>query len=132
MHKALAGVAGYFIPKADAARKLLHKPKTDAPLLSMIPIVVVKKDGHPVAHIGSLDEDEDGRVHKQLDQPIGFYQPFLMHTLSKLRERYSPNVDQIVEFLYLKWSERTGGTVPRVFVWPRFSGEQIGSGVGLI
>jgi hypothetical protein len=30
----------------------------------MIPIVVVKKDGHPVAHIGSLDEDEDVRFQR--------------------------------------------------------------------
>jgi hypothetical protein len=101
LHKALAQVAGYYLPKAEAARQLLQKLKVDAPLLSMIPIVVVKSDGHPTANIGSLDEDEEGRLHKQLDQTIGFYQPFLMHTLAKLSERYSPTVDQIVEFLCL-------------------------------
>ncbi len=67
----------------------------------MIPIVVVKQDGHPTAKIGSLDEDAEGRLHKQLDQTIGFYQPFLIYTLAKLKERYSPTVEQILLFLRL-------------------------------
>ncbi len=101
LRTALAHVASYFIPKADAAKKLLEKLRTDAPLLSMIPIVVVKQDGHPTAKIGSLDEDAEGRLHKQLDQTIGFYQPFLIYTLAKLKERYSPTVEQILLFLRL-------------------------------
>jgi hypothetical protein len=98
---ALGHVAHYFIPKAEAAKALLEKLKTDAPLLSMIPIVVVKKDGHPSAKIGSLDEDAEGRLYQQLDRTVGFYQPFLVHTLAKLKERYAPTVQEILEFLRL-------------------------------
>jgi hypothetical protein len=101
LQKALAQVAHYYVPKAEAARKLLEKLKTDAPLLSMIPILMVKEDGRPTAKIGSADEDAEGRLHKQLDQTIGFYQPFLMHTLARLKERYSPTIEQILDFLCL-------------------------------
>ncbi len=99
LNSALGKIAGYFIPKANHARELLERLRTDAPLLSMIPIDVVAKDGHTTARINSLDEDPDGRLHKQLAETVGFYQPFLAHTLLKLRERYSPTTDNILDFL---------------------------------
>jgi hypothetical protein len=98
---ALTRIAIYFIPKAESARKFLEKLRADAPFLSMIPIVLVKEDGHPTAKIGSLDEDAEGRLYNQLDQTIVFSQPFLVHTLAKLKERYSPTAEQIRGFLRL-------------------------------
>jgi hypothetical protein len=96
---ALLGVAVYFIPKANDTRKLLESLRTDAPFLSMIPITIIEKDGHPRAKIGSMDEDAEGRLHQQLAQTIGFYQPFLVHVLAKLRERYVPSAEDILDFL---------------------------------
>jgi hypothetical protein len=97
---ALERVAAHYIPKVEPAKRLLERLKTDAPFHSMIPIVLIGEDGHPSAKIGSADNDEEGRLHHQLSQIIGIEQPFLMHTLAKLRERYSPTVEQILEFLY--------------------------------
>ena len=96
---AFGRIAEYFIPKVGAARKLLDQMRTDAPLLSTIPINVLASDGHTTARIGSLDEDADGRLHKQLAETIGFYQPFLVHVLAKLRERYAPPTESILDFL---------------------------------
>jgi hypothetical protein len=92
-------IAEYFIPKAGAARKLLDQMRTDAPFLSIIPINVLASDGHTTARIGSLDEDADGRLHKQLAETIGFYQPFLVHILAKLREKYAATTESILDFL---------------------------------
>jgi len=96
---ALGQIADYFIPKASDARKLLDQMRTDAPLLSMIPINILASDGHTTAKIKSLDEDADGRLHKQLAETIGFYQPFLVHTLAKLRERYAPTTQDVLDFV---------------------------------
>jgi len=100
LETSLCRVADYFIPKADDARRFLEKMRTETPLLSMIPIVVVESDGRPTAKIDSLDEDAEGRLHAQLAQSIGFYQPFLAHTLEKLRETYNETADDILDVLY--------------------------------
>jgi hypothetical protein len=99
LNTAFARVADYFIPKANDARQLLEQMRTSAPLLSMIPISIVEGDGHTRAKIRALDEDADGRLHKQLADTIGFYDPFLVHTLIKLRERYAPTTDDVLGFL---------------------------------
>ena len=83
---ALGRIASYFVPRADDARKLLERLRSDAPLLNIIPINIIASDGHTTAKINSLDEDPDGRLHKQLAETVGFYQPFLAHTLTKLRD----------------------------------------------
>jgi len=98
--KSLDRIAHYFIPKADEAQKLLEKIKTDAPLMSMIPITIIEKDGRPTAKIGSVDEDAEGRLYKQLGETVSFYQPFLVFVLERLREKYSPRVEDLVSHLY--------------------------------
>jgi hypothetical protein len=95
----LLRIAVYFIPKVSETRQLLEKMRTDATLLSMIPIVRVESDGHPSSIIRSIDEDLEGRLHKQLGDTIAFYQPFLVLTLTVLRERYNPTVEDILGFL---------------------------------
>lgn len=96
----LARIAGYFIPRADDARKLLDTLRTDAPFLSMIPISIVERDGSSTARIGSLDEDAEGHLHRQLGQTVEFYRPFLEYALSKFKERYHPTVESILDFLW--------------------------------
>lgn len=96
----LLNVAHAFIPKVDQARKFLEQMRTQAPLLSMLSVGIVESDGHTSAKIGSLDEDPDGRLHRQLGQTIGFYQPFLALTLERLREKYQPSIDDVVKFLH--------------------------------
>jgi hypothetical protein len=80
LNTSLLNAAQEFIPKVDQARKFLEQMRTEAPLLSMFNVGIIEKDGHTSATIGSLDEDPDGRLHRQLGQTIGFYQPFLALT----------------------------------------------------
>jgi lysyl-tRNA synthetase class 1 len=99
LRTSLLRIAVYFIPKVSETRQLLEKMRTDAPLMSMIRIVRVESDGHPSSIIGPIEEDLEGRLHKQLGDTISFYQPFLARTLTVLRERYSPTVVDISSFL---------------------------------
>lgn len=98
--KSLCRIGEYFIPKADDARQFLERMRAETPLLSMIPIIRVQSDGRPSARIDSLDEDAEGRLQAQLAQAVGFSQPFLSHTLEKVREKYTPSVDDILNALY--------------------------------
>jgi Domain of unknown function (DUF4209) len=100
LNTSLLNVAQEFIPKVDQARNFLEQMRTEAPLLSMFNVGIIEKDGHTSAKIGSLDEDPDGRLHRQLGQTIGFYQPFLALTLERLREKYKPSIDDIFKFLH--------------------------------
>jgi hypothetical protein len=100
LNTSLLNIAHAFIPSVDQARKFLEQMRTEAPLLSMFNVGIIEKDGHTSAKIGSLDEDPDGRLHRQLGQTIGFYQPFLALTLERLRETYKPSVDDIFKFLH--------------------------------
>lgn len=101
LQTSLGYIAAYFVPKTNDARQLLDKLKTNAPLMSTIPIAVIETDGHTRAQIGSIEDDPDGRLHHQLAQTIRFYQPFLVLALDKLKERYGRSVDDIVKFLAL-------------------------------
>jgi hypothetical protein len=100
LNTSLLNVAQEFIPKVNQARKFLERMRTEAPLLSMFNVGIIEKDGHTSAKIGSLDEDPDGRLHKQLGETIGFYQPFLALTLERLREKYKQSIDDIFKFLH--------------------------------
>ncbi|MGH9688208.1 MAG: DUF4209 domain-containing protein [Candidatus Acidiferrales bacterium] len=99
LNKSLLQIAGYFVPRVDDARNLLEKLRSGAPFLSMIPIKIVETGGFTTGQIGSLDDDPEGRLHKQLEQIIGFYQPLLAHVLAKLWERYAPTADNVLDFL---------------------------------
>ena len=52
--------------------------RTEAPLLSTIPVGIVATDGHTSATIDSVGEDPEGRLHMQLGQTMGFCEPFLV------------------------------------------------------
>jgi hypothetical protein len=100
LNTSLVNVAKAFIPRVAQARRFLEQMRTEAPLLSMFNVGIIEKDGHTSAKIGSLDEDPDGRLHRQLGQTIGFYQPFLALTLERLQEKYKPSIDDILKFLH--------------------------------
>ena len=99
LNAAFSRIAVRFVPNANDERKLLERISIDAPLMSIIPISIVAGDGHTTARVGPLDEDPDGRLHKQLAETVGFYQPFLARTLSRLRERYAPTTENVLDFL---------------------------------
>ncbi|HEX4067813.1 MAG TPA: DUF4209 domain-containing protein [Acidobacteriaceae bacterium] len=99
LDRSLHRIAAYFIPKVANARDLLERMRHDTPLLSFIPITRFDADGRPVGRIGSVDDDPDGRLHQQLGQSIGIQGPFLAFAIDRLREKYAPTVDDLLEFL---------------------------------
>jgi hypothetical protein len=66
LNRSLLNIARGFIPKSKDARKFLDQMRTEAPLLSMFSVGIIEKDGHTSAAVGSVEEDPDGRLHRQL------------------------------------------------------------------
>jgi hypothetical protein len=95
----LIRVALHFTPKIQEAKNLIEQVKAVAPFMSMIPVSVVDDSGRTKGWIGS-DEDDEGRLYYQLAQTMTFTQPYLYIVLSKIKERFSLNVDDLLAFLY--------------------------------
>jgi hypothetical protein len=96
---ALRQIAIQFIPDVNDAKNFLQKIRNDAPFQALIGTVKFD-DGHIVATAGSIDDDPEGRLHLQLAQNIQISQIFLVTALSKVKDKYAPNVEEILSFLY--------------------------------
>lgn len=92
-------VAFYFTPKIAEAKNLIEQTKTVAPFMSMIPVSIVDESGRTKGWIGD-DEDDEGRLYYQLAQTMTFTEPYLYIVLSKVKERFSLSVDDLLAFLY--------------------------------
>jgi Domain of unknown function (DUF4209) len=95
----LLRVAIYFIPSTEDARAFLKKASEDFPFQARINVVKID-EGQIAALTGSVDEDAEGRLAGQLTQNIRISQLFLGQALLRLRERYKPSVQQLLDFLY--------------------------------
>jgi hypothetical protein len=92
----LKKIAHYFTPSAASAEQIVQQMQTDAPLMSLIGVQIVDSAGRITARIGSVDEDAEGRLYQQLARSIGFHNFFLGYVLQKLRERFSPMIDGLL------------------------------------
>jgi hypothetical protein len=92
-------VAFYFTPKIQEAKNLIEQANTVAPFMSMIPVSIVDESGRTKGWIGD-DEDDEGRLYYQLAQTMTFTQPYLYIVLSKIKERLSFALDDLLAFLY--------------------------------
>ena len=82
-----------FIPKVDEASKNVGTNARTGTAPQSPERRHHRGDGHTSANISSLHKDADGRLHRQLVQTVGFYQPFLVQTQERMREKYKPSVD---------------------------------------
>ncbi|MBI3404965.1 MAG: DUF4209 domain-containing protein [Acidobacteria bacterium] len=99
LRAALVRIATRFIPDVKDARQFLKRTAEEFPLQALMGVVKVD-EGKIVAQAGSVQDDEEGRLHMQLAQNIQISQFFLVHTLEKLRDRHVPTVNQLLDFLY--------------------------------
>ncbi len=96
---ALRRIAVYFVPKVADSKALLERMRTETPFLSMISVTRFDVDGRPTGKIGSIEDDPDGRLHQQLEQSMGFMQPFLVMAIDRVRERDHSTIDHLLAFL---------------------------------
>ena len=98
LQQAIRRIGIMFVPRADQVRALNERIRSQAPLMSLIPITRYEA-GHPAGIIGPQDQDADGRLVHQMANQIGLEAIWIAATFDKLAERYAMTADQIVDTL---------------------------------
>ena len=98
LQQALGRIGIMFVPRADQVRALNEQIKTQAPLMSLIPITRYEA-GHPAGIIGPQNEDADGRLVHQMANEIDMEAIWIAATFDKLVARYAVTAEQIVDAL---------------------------------
>lgn len=93
-------VALQFLPNRDTVEKQIKELAKSNPLSAMFGITPVDADGRPLAEIGSVERDLDGRVVHQIAQNMISGEILLRNTLDEIREKFRPGVQEILDHLY--------------------------------
>ncbi|HEX2973322.1 MAG TPA: DUF4209 domain-containing protein [Tepidisphaeraceae bacterium] len=88
-----------FLPKSADLRNRLATYRQKYPLVSMFPIALVDDD-QVIAHIGSAENDEEGRLVHEIAQDMQFWSLFLMHSLERMFQGYELTPEGFVDLLY--------------------------------
>ncbi len=92
-------IAEFFIPKADKLRERLAHLKANYPLSAMFPISFIEDD-QMVARVGSIEDDEEGRLVHETAQEMQFWVIFLMESLERMFVEHGLLPDEFVDLLY--------------------------------
>lgn len=92
-------IAEHFLPDPDETKGQVLEMAKKAPLQALISRTVVDADGRPIATIGAVSEDLDGRVVHQMGENISISSYFLRAVLRSLEDRGDLTVDSVTEVL---------------------------------
>jgi hypothetical protein len=95
----LARIALQCMTREDEIRKNLLDLVEDAPLSSMMSMVLTGPDGFTEAVVKSVEEDMEGRSIKQAADVLQWNQIFIHNAFAATRAKYGLDVDLLVEFL---------------------------------
>jgi hypothetical protein len=96
---ALSRIAVAFITDIDAAKDLVHMVAKKSIVMSIMPQQLVDHEGRPIVQVGSIKADEEGHLILQLSKNMQFDGQFLRPAVERLQKRFSPNADQLLEFI---------------------------------
>jgi hypothetical protein len=95
LEEVLFRIAIQFIPDREAVTDEVHRLKKTAPLTALFTQKIIDREGRPIAEIGSVEEDLDGRVVRQSSQHIQFEIPWLRAVVERMRERLQPTATEL-------------------------------------
>ena len=96
----LRRIAAHFIPSRDEVACQLAELAKKAPLSFLFPIQLQDHKGRPVATIGSLEGDLDGRIVYQMTQNMQISFTFLQESIAATRAKFSLSADGLATYLY--------------------------------
>jgi lysyl-tRNA synthetase class 1 len=97
-----ANIAEFFVPEVSRLEAAVTNIAKEAPLFSMMSHQIIADD-RVAAHVGSVEDDQGGRVLQQALQEMQISVVVLHRTLQVARERHNFTADQIVA-----WANRHG------------------------
>lgn len=93
---AMSKIAFHYIPKRDEVAQEIKDLSKEHPLSFLFPTIIQGDNGRTVAHIGSLEDDLDSHVIRQIAQNMQFSSVFLRNVLGKFQEKFSVSSDSII------------------------------------
>lgn len=97
LHEVIGKLITHFLPKKGHTEKLVKELAQKAPLQAFISQTLQDRKGRIIAEIGSVQDDLEGRVFRQLDQNMSFEAYFLREVLSKFFDKKEVSVEKIVD-----------------------------------
>jgi len=89
INAAMTRIAFHFIPKKGEVTQQLKDLAKEHPVSFLFPAVIQDHNGRTVAHIGSLEDDFDSHLIRQISQDMQFSSVFLRNVLHKFQEKFS-------------------------------------------
>lgn len=93
-------IAYTYVPKQNEIRQQIQDLSEKNPIIFDAPMVIQDDEGRPVAYVGSMMDDMDGRVVLQISQNMQFAAIHLRPVLQALRERYKVTAEEVVDYIY--------------------------------
>lgn len=91
LEEALVRIAVQFIPDKTSVTEEVHRLAKTSALSAIISHTLMDREGRPIAKIGSVEDDLDGRVVRQTSQHMQFEIPWLRAVADRMRERLKPS-----------------------------------------
>ncbi len=99
LQEIIGKVISHFLPIKGHTEKMVKEIAQKAPLQALISQTLQDRKGRIIAEIGSVQDDLEGRIFRQLDQNMSFEAYFLRMILSKLFDKEEVTIEKIVEII---------------------------------
>ncbi len=96
----LSKIAFHFIPKRDEIEKQVKELSSKFVIQYLVSTTIQDHKGRPVGKIGSIENDLEGHIIKQMYQNMSFSSLFLHQIMEGVKEKFSPSAKDIVGYLY--------------------------------
>jgi len=89
-----------YIPKKDEVVKELKDISKNYPIQFLFTHKIIDIDGHPIATIGSIEEDLEGHVVKQISQDMSLVSFLLRETIDTMIKKFGMKAEEVIDYLY--------------------------------
>jgi hypothetical protein len=100
IEEVLVRIAVQYVPDIEQTSIQVRELASKAPLTFLISHSILDSSGRPMANIGSVEEDFDGRVVTQLSQNMQIDAPFLRAVIKRMQEKFTPSLDTLLNYLH--------------------------------
>ncbi|HEY4325938.1 MAG TPA: DUF4209 domain-containing protein [Mucilaginibacter sp.] len=92
-------IATQYLPNKEEVKKEIFKLRNSAPFVFLISQQLQDEKGRVVATVGSLDDDLDGHIVRQVSQNLSFSAPFLRSVIQRAIDARGLSKDDILKFI---------------------------------
>jgi Domain of unknown function (DUF4209) len=95
---ALTRIAWQFLPEKDKVASRVKEQAKRSPLFSLFRPVILDHEGRPVAEIGSVEDDLEGRVVQEMAREFQIIAPYLRGVFRRLQQAHNLSVADLLDY----------------------------------